>query len=554
MNRLKQLTITVLSLALSMAWAETQIRNIAEIGPNTESIESNGYAQIYYVSSAASEDGDGSQTSPWKSLTAGMSGLPEASADRPLAVFVSEGNYGGETLMMRPFVDLFGGFDSVTWDRDIHVYRSVLDGEGERRVVFAANDCILDGFTITRGRTSTHGGGILCDDASPTIKNCFITENTTLEPENFNHTRIHQDAHHGGGIAVFFNSAPVIRNNVFFNNRTHIGNGAGVAFYGWIRIKGAPETSFESNVMVGGLQAQLKNNVFVNNVAGVTDTNRTRSSNGGAISCAFEARPVIENNVIAYNEAKGRGDAGGIYSEYYSYPTVVSNWLLGNIGDDDGGAIYAMRMGHITISQNFIAGNWTRGNGVGGIRLSKEGRGLIRDNIIVQNQTGGALQCVDSYVEYRNNLVMHNKGKASIKYVNHFPYFQPSIAENNIIRENEGGLSIDATEGATLKLIKNNIDAKVKGKRNKNRSITLIDDARILKSTSLIFDESRYQSILEIDAAADISSLVGRIAHINEFWSVICAVEGNKIYTWGDAQAQYTAGDDIEIISDYKFK
>ena len=539
------------ALAGSILFAQPVVRDIKQIGPVTEAVDFNGYGDIYYVSADGSdESGGGSSTTPWQSVNNALKTITDVSEAKRAAILVAGGSYKG-IIEMRPYIDLFGGFDGKNWTRDIEANTTILDGENLHRVVIASDSATIDGFTISHGRAKTHGGGILCDDASPTISNCSIVENYVLEPEDFNHERIHQDAHHGAGIAVFFNSAPVIRNNVFYDNRTSIGNGAGVAFYGWIRIEGAPATSFEANVMIGGLQAQLKNNVFINNVAGENDIGRTRSSNGGAISCAYEARPIIENNVIAYNEAKGRSDAGGIYSEYYSYPTVVGNWLVGNIGDDDGGAIYAMRMGSITIDQNFIAGNWTRGGGVGGIRLSKEGRGIITNNIIVQNQTGGAVQCVDSYMIMHDNLVMHNKGQA-ISYRSNFSYFQPSVLEQNIIRENERAVSVDSFGGASLTITKNNIDEKVQGKHNKNKPVARPSDGQKLKSKGLEFDSSRYQTIIEVDQPGNFSDLVGRVVRINEFWSVICATEGNKIFTWGNAQEQYKAGDEIEIISDYR--
>jgi hypothetical protein len=68
----------------------------------------------------------------------------------------------------------------------------------------------------------------------------------------------------------------------------------------------------------------------------------------------------------------------------------------------------------------------------------------------------------------------------------------------------------------------------------------------------LSFDESRYQTVVEIDHDSDISGLIGRVVRINEFWSVICGIDGNKIYAWGNAQEQYQHGDEIEIISDYR--
>ncbi|MFC1760440.1 hypothetical protein ACFLZD_02845, partial [Candidatus Neomarinimicrobiota bacterium] len=409
-------TFLLVIIFCSLAFSK-QVRNISEVGPQTEDINHSKYTQIFYIAYHTGSDIEnaGSKDNPWKTISYAINMVNDQSDSNLIAFLVGAGTYAGSTLVMEPFIDLYGGFNCKTWDRNIYKYSSVLDGENVRRVVEGANSSRIDGFTVENGFSKTHGGGIMCDDTSPVISNCFIVNNYVLEPENFNHTRIHQDAHHGAGIASFFNAAPEIRNNIFYGNRTSIGNGAGIAFYGWLRMDGAPSTNINNNIMEGGLRPVVKNNVFVNNISGVNDINRTRSSNGAAISCAFESRPIIENNVIAANQAKGRSDAGGIYSEYFSYPLIIGNWIVGNISDDDGGGIYTMKLGHASITNNFIAGNWTLGNGVGGIRISKEGRADIVDNIIVQNQTGGAVDCVDGYMRLKNNLILHNKGRSSIR-------------------------------------------------------------------------------------------------------------------------------------------
>jgi hypothetical protein len=283
----------------------------------------------------------------------------------------------------------------------------------------------------------------------------------------------------------------------------------------------------------------------------VNDINRTRSSNGAAISCAFESRPIIENNVIAANQAKGRSDAGGIYSEYFSYPLIIGNWIVGNISDDDGGGIYTMKLGHASITNNFIAGNWTLGNGVGGIRISKEGRADIIDNIIVQNQTGGAVDCVDGYMRLKNNLILHNKGRSSIRYYNHFNYFNSSIVENNIIRENENNMIIDTFGGQDVLFHNNNIDEDLSEKSNVNKVVKIVDDAVNIKIKNLNFDQKLFQTIIEVENNILDTTMSGRVVRINDFWSVIANVEGNKIYIWGKATANIVSNSDLIIIPSY---
>jgi hypothetical protein len=90
-------------------------------------------------------------------------------------------------------------------------------------------DSIVDGFTITHGQLycepgedcpiSWYGGGIYCgtyDDASPTIRNCIITDNF---------------AHFGGGI---HGGSPIITNCIFTNNEALVG--AAIFTYGDAQI------------------------------------------------------------------------------------------------------------------------------------------------------------------------------------------------------------------------------------------------------------------------------------------------------------------------------
>jgi hypothetical protein len=533
-----------------------QVRNISDVGPKTEVIINSNYTQIYYIAYhiGSNKDSDGSKDKPWKTISYALQMVNDQSDSNRIAFFIGSGTYVGSTIILEPYIDLYGGFNCITWERNIYKYSSTLDGENVRRVVEGANNSRIDGFTIGNGLSSTHGGGILCDDTSPTISNCFIVNNYVSEPLNFNHNRIHQDGHHGAGIACFFNAVPIIRNNVFYGNHTSIGNGAGVAFYGWLRMEGVPDRIIIDNFMEGGWTPVVKNNVFIQNVCGVNDVGRTRSSNGGAISCSSEARPVIENNVIASNQAKGRGDAGGIYSENFSYPVINANWIVGNICDDDGGGIYTNHTGHARITKNYIAGNWTLGNGVGGIRLSKESRADIIDNIIVQNQTGGAVDCVDGYMQLKNNIIMHNKGRSSVRYSNRFTYFNSSIVKNNIIRGNENRMMIETFGGKDILIQNNNIDEEVSGKRNVDETVTIEDDAEKVKIKNMSFDDKLYQTVIEVEKGYLEKSLSGRVVRINDFWSVINKVDGNKIFIWGNVSTESEKSLELEIISSYSIK
>jgi hypothetical protein len=78
-------------------------------------------------------------------------------------------------------------------------------------------DSVLDGFTITNGYQAP-GGGICCNPASPTIANCWITNNQAILGRS----------HFGGGIYCSpINSTPTIYNCIISGNSAGHGGGIG---------------------------------------------------------------------------------------------------------------------------------------------------------------------------------------------------------------------------------------------------------------------------------------------------------------------------------------
>jgi hypothetical protein len=558
MKKIFILILIISSYAFSAPALSEISRNISLIGPKTEAIDLAAYNKIYYISAqtGSEKNGDGSKQKPWQSLTFVLSKINDSSESKKYAIFVAEGIYDSGTLILKEWIDLYGGFSPQTWERDIFKHRTILDGGRFRRVVVGANHARIDGFIIQNGLSRSHGGGILCDDTSPTISNNFIIDNFVLEPEDFNHERIHQQGHHGGGIACLYNAVPVIRNNIIANNKTSIGNGGGIAFYGWLRLPGISEPKIQDNRLEGGLQPLVENNVIIKNFVGVNEIQRTRSSNGGGISCAYESRPIIRNNIIANNEAKGRGDGGGIYNEFYSDPLIEANWVVGNIADDDAGGIYTMRMGQPIIQHNFIAGNWAPGKGVGGIRLSKEGRARIIDNVIVRNLSGGGVQCVDSYMELENNIIMHNLGGGAVMYQTRFSYFTPTLIRNNTLRDNEQEpLEIKDFQGQPPIIQNNNIQGEFSGEDNYDTKPEFVDDSIKGKIKSIQYDPIHFSSTISIQKSIEKSDqLSGRVILVGTRWSVISKAERNKIIVWGDLSDNLKAELEFEIISEYRLK
>lgn len=531
------ISLVWVAFALSNSAVGRPVGDMSKVGPQTERVPLEDYAEVLFVSAASGSDtkSDGSPERPWSSVSEALAQAEDASPEHQVAIIIAAGEYLGQTLTCRSFVDLYGGFSPDTWQRDIFEFETVLDGQQARRVLVGANHCRIDGFVIRNGRAFGPGGGLFCDDTSPVVTNNRFLRNHTVAPPEVHRDRIHQEGNRGGALAAWYDAAPIVRNNVFSENWTEFGDGGAVAVFGWSRLEGRP-------------QAVVEDNVFVNNRSGTKDFYRTRSSSGGAIACSREVDALIRNNVIAHNQAMGRSDAGGVYVEFYSSPQIVDNWIVGNEGDDDGGGLYAMRDGEPLVEGNFIAGNWTTGGGVGGIRLSKEGRMRLIDNIIVQNQSGGGVALVDAYAVVEGNLIAENLGGSGLVYRQNHTHYQPSVIRGNRVFGNESGQIMISRNAGVALILEDNVEQAAE---------TDIDAPGLeLWIRNAILDPRLLQTELVVEASVPLGNLEGRVMRVGDWWSVIRSSSGNSLRVWGD----FTAGDQdpaartITILPDYSLK
>lgn len=495
----------------ALAWVPG---DITAVGPSNSTVDLTAYAEILHVALPEGEKviPDGTKARPFPSVAEAVMRANNPSAERRTAVLVAAGTYDDATVVMREYVDIYGGFNAEDWQRDIFANTSTLDGLESRRVVIGASNAKLDGFVIRNGRALGHGGGILCDGTSPTISNNLIEENFTVEPANFRSDRIHQQGHFGGGMACLYEAVPVIVNNVFRGNWTEIGEGGGIAFYGWHRLTGKPRGRIENNVLIG-------------NNSGLKDHGRTRSSSGGAISFSHEANHDFRNNVVAHNRAMGRSDAGGVYNEYFSSPVIEDNWIVGNEGDDDGGGLYTMRDGDPVIRHNLFAGNWTTMGGVGGVRVSKEGRALVIDNRIVRNLSGGGLYLVDGHLVASGNLIADNLKGAGIRVHQRFAHILPSRIENNQIRNHEEGtISLPKSSGAAPVMAGNELSEGPPASNMEDWTVT-----------GAIFNRRTGLTTIQVSLTTGAKdALAGRTVRRGSRWSVVAGNQSGSISVWGD--------------------
>jgi len=176
---------------------------------------------------------------------------------------------------------------AITVESENGAEKCVIDCENKGRGFYfhsdETNTSVISGFTIRNGYASgnwpdNNGGGVYCENSSPTVTNVIITRNTAVND--------------GGGVYCSY-SSPTLTNVIFTEN---------LADYG--------AAIFCDNSFLA-----LVNNVIVRNMA---------SYRGGGIFCHYSS-PMLINTTVAENIATT--DGGGIFCHNNSSPVVINTIL-----------------------------------------------------------------------------------------------------------------------------------------------------------------------------------------------------------------------------------
>ncbi len=273
-------------------------------------------------------------------------------------VFVAKGNYnvGSSSFTMKNGVEIYGGFDLANNIKTLNDNRilpnkstdegSVLNGQNVRPVILNSfssvtalnNTAVLDGFTVMNGKfTGTGGGGITNQNASPTLRNLVIKNNTTNSAGGgiYNNASSaislsnsiikNNTAQYGGGI--YNNSSASMLTNVSITSNTATMATAGAGGGGIFNENSALKltnvliadnsTSFQG----GGFRNLSGNPVFTN----VTLANNTAENNTETAAMYIEAGTPQLNNTIVY------GTVDGIYTAHYSLIEGNTDLANGNL-------------------------------------------------------------------------------------------------------------------------------------------------------------------------------------------------------------------------------
>jgi len=211
--------------------------------------------------------------------------------------YVENINYNGKLITV---ASLF-----LTTADTTYISQTIIDGNEFGSVVTIASGedstTVLLGFTITNG-VSGSGGGIYCNNSSPSLNNLTITSNTVWAWEGGHGF--------GGGIACWYDSSPSLNNVTISDNL-----GGGIYCY--------------------NSSPSLNNVTITGNYTKFGDSLNSTNGKGGGMDCRSNSSPTLTNVIIADNSADNAG--GGINCMNNSNPSLQNVTITGNTSYSGGG-------------------------------------------------------------------------------------------------------------------------------------------------------------------------------------------------------------------------
>jgi len=267
-------------------------------------------------------------------------------------ILVADGTYTGEGNRDIDFLGKAITLRSENGPNNCIIDCNGTEAEPHRGFYFHSGEdenSVLDGFTITNG-CATSGGGICCEESSPTVTNCAFSGNLAYGES--------------GGGGMYNNSGnPTIINCTFSGNSaaSDYARGGGMSNY-----KASPTVkncTFSRNSAEGyynGCGGGMSNAAF--GIGSLTITNCTFSGNsssddgGGMFNFKVRNNVMITNCTFSGNSSKRRG--GAMYSAYsYGYKTTVANCILYGDIASDGKEIY-LYDSTMDVNYSDVEGGW----------------------------------------------------------------------------------------------------------------------------------------------------------------------------------------------------
>jgi hypothetical protein len=260
-------------------------------------------------------------------------------------VLVAAGTYTGAGNK-----DLTFGGRNIVLMSELGTSQTTIDCEGAGRGFHLKDEldatAIVDGFTVTNGSAVGGGGISVWDESSPTIRNCRFIDNSATQV--------------GGGVFVGDDSSPTFLQCAIEKNDALFGGGINLAASETARfidctiaentaanrgggvLVWADHGSLFSNCIIRGNQAGQGGAAYVEGSAvpvltGCTITGN-RATDGGGLMIVASA-PSITSCTIAANHALSKG--GGLYVTFSWLSPVTRTIVWSNCADVAGDQIYA---------------------------------------------------------------------------------------------------------------------------------------------------------------------------------------------------------------------
>jgi len=292
---------------------------------------------------------------------------------------------GDVVVELTKSVTLRGGYDASFGDPpDRDVNPTVLDAEGAGRVLYVGGaGPTIENFIITGGYSDYSGGGIYVDSASPTILHNYIAHNLADGD--------------GGAIWVNGGSAQILSNCVISNTAT---------WSGGLRI-------------INDADVVIAANQILTNVAQI-------SGGGIDVDCCGGTTPLIEGNVIAYNDGGSRG--GGIIVNTTN-GMLINNILAHNEATEGAGIDLEGMLTHpvsVTLVHNTMVGDPVADEG---IRVEEYVTATLVNNIIANyliamtNTVPASSTVTANYTLFDGNVKDYGTGVSSSNEVSGDPAF-----------------------------------------------------------------------------------------------------------------------------------
>jgi predicted outer membrane repeat protein len=253
----------------------------------------------------------------------------------------------------------------------------IIDGDSLSTVIYFGYELngiiglstLIKDFTIRNGYYG-YGGGISCDNSSPSLQNLILTNNYAYD--------------YGGGVACFNNSNPNLVNLLIINNLAYYGGG----IYCYFSNPSIYDVQINNNSAQAGAGIYCENSSP--NIENVTISSNSANS-GGGIYCCYSSNPNLENVMISDNSSN---NGAGICCQG-SDPSLVNVILTGNSASR-GGGMFCESSSNPNL-ENVTINNNTAYNG-GGIYcwfnsfpiFSSENRSNIYLNTITNNRGAGS--------------------------------------------------------------------------------------------------------------------------------------------------------------------